>query len=58
MPDGPIAIEAKARLELGWDWGKGATKPQFQSHLENKALTRVARHSTDIHLTANEISGK
>jgi hypothetical protein len=38
-PTVPYAIEAKARPELGWDWGKGATNPQFQNHLENKALT-------------------
>ena len=38
-PTVPYAIEAKARSELGWDWGKGATNPQFQIHLENKALT-------------------
>jgi hypothetical protein len=38
-PTVPYAIEAKARPELGWDWGKGATDPQFQIHLENKALT-------------------
>jgi hypothetical protein len=60
-PESPTvsyAIEAKARPELGWDWGKGVTNPQFQIHLENKALTRVAKHSNGIHLTANEISGK
>jgi hypothetical protein len=57
-PTVPYAIEAKARPELGWDWGKEATNPQFQIHLENKALTRVAKHSNGIHLTANEISGK
>ena len=38
-PTVPYAIDAKARPELGWDWGKGATNPQFQIHLENKALT-------------------
>jgi len=59
-PTVPYAIEAKARPELGWDWGKGATNLQFQIHLENKALTlaglmspRVSERGSHLRTTAS-----